>query len=132
MDHCFDNFPSLAASVGKSSYVGINIASTLASYSFFIKKHGRLFRRGEYWRTVTFSTVAVVLLSLIFVLSATAADTTTRDLKDIPVGGWVVIMALATLIAFGLNAIGYSSWFGNRLLKANRKKQVQIDTTPFR
>lgn len=124
-------FPGLAASAGKSSYVGINIASTLASYSVFINKHGRLFRRSEYWKTVTFSTAAVILFSLIFVLLAAAADTSTSGL-NIPVGGWVVIMALATLIAFGLNAIGYSRWFGNSLLKANRKRRVQVDTTPFR
>ncbi|WP_041164081.1 ABZJ_00895 family protein [Mesorhizobium opportunistum] len=110
----------------------MNFASTLTAYSLFIRKHGRTFHRGEYWKTVVFSTIAIILFSMFFLLLSLADDATAAKLRGIPFGGWVAIMALATLFAFCLNAFGYSSWFGNRMLKANRKRQTQLDTKPFR
>ncbi|MER8631395.1 hypothetical protein NKH55_16705 [Mesorhizobium opportunistum] len=79
-----------------------------------------------------FSTIAIILFSMLFLLLSLADDATAAKLRGIPFGGWVAIMALATLFAFCLNAFGYSSWFGNRMLKANRKRQTQLDTKLFR
>jgi hypothetical protein len=125
-------FPSFIALTGKNTYFGVNFASTLTAYSLFIRKHGRTFHRGEYWKTVVFSTIAIILFSMLFLLLSLADHATAAKLRGIPFGGWVAIMALATLFAFCLNALGYSSWFGNRMLKANRKRQTQLDTKPFR
>ena len=46
-------FPSWFESGGQAMNFIIIFASTMTAYSFFVKRHGRLFTRQEYWRIVS-------------------------------------------------------------------------------
>ena len=124
-------FPSWFESGGQAMNFIIIFASTMTAYSFFVKRHGRLFTRQEYWRIVSFSTLAASLFSLLLLMFSFAAGATPADGGSMPAYAWLLILAFALLLVFGLNAAGYSNRFGNNLLKAHRAKQTPLDTKPF-
>ena len=124
-------FPSWIDSVGKAINFAINFASTMTAYSLFVKRNGRLFSRQEYWKIVSFSTIAALLFSALLFLFSFATGAIPEDLGGIPAGVWILILAFAVILVFGLNAAGYSNRFGNTLLKAHRAKQTPLDIKPF-
>lgn len=124
-------FPSLFESAGKAMGFIINLASTMTAYSFFVRRNGRLFSRQEYWKIVSFSTIAASLFSLLLLALSFAGGSIPGGAGDIPAYAWILILAFAVLLVFGLNAAGYSDRSGNNFLKAHRAKQTQLDTKPF-
>lgn len=44
---------------------------------------------------------------------------------------WVLVITQVVFV-FLLNAAGFSSRFGKIILKAHKKRQIQLDTEPFR
>ena len=124
-------FPSLFESAGKAMNFVINFISTMTAYSFFVKRNGRLFSRQEYWQIVSFSTIAALLFSALLLAFSFAAGAIPGDAAGIPAYVWILILAFAVLLVFGLNAAGYSNRFGNSLLKAHRARQTPLDTKPF-
>lgn len=129
-------FVSVVPAAEKSGGTAIGVAtifgSTLVSYSMFIKRNGRLLDRGEYWKIVIFTTAATLLFSIVSLLFSIAAGLTPGNLNSIPAGVWIMMLVMGALFGFCLNAAGFSNRFGRTLLKANRKRQTQLDTEPFR
>ncbi|MEO5756519.1 MAG: ABZJ_00895 family protein [Mesorhizobium sp.] len=123
-------FPSAMESAGKAMNFVVIFASTSTTYSFFVKRKGRVFSRQEYWRIVSFSTMAALLFSGLLVLFSIATGAF-PEIDSIPAGAWILILAFAVLLVFGLNAAGYSKRFGNNFLKAHRAKQTPLDIKPF-
>lgn len=124
-------FPSWFQGGGQAMNFIINFAATMTAYSFFVKRHGRLFSRQEYWKIVSFSTIAALLFSALLLAFSFATGAMPAGGGGIPAYGWALLIAFAVLLVFGLNAAGYSNRFGNNLLKAHRAKQTPLDTKPF-
>ncbi|RWC96615.1 MAG: hypothetical protein EOS32_07755 [Mesorhizobium sp.] len=123
--------PSMAESLGKASGFAINLASTMFASSKFIRHNGRLFNREEYWKIVSFSTLAACLFSAIqgfLVLEGGARP----ELSSLPPSALVGIMLFAGLLTFVLNILGYSSRFGKSFLKAELERRARTDAATFR
>ncbi|MGX5803853.1 ABZJ_00895 family protein [Bradyrhizobium sp. Arg314] len=114
-----------------ASFVTI-FASTLSAYSIFIRRNGRLFDRGEYWRVVLLSTAATLLFSAIMMLFSITVRTAPGSVNDVPARIWIILLIIGAIFGLCVNAIGFSSRFGKTLLKAHSKRQTQLDTEPFR
>jgi hypothetical protein len=124
-------FPSFSDSFGKASGFAIAFGSTsFASYKF-IKKNLRLFNREEYWKVTFFSSVASCLLSL-SLLGLAIAGGAMPESNTIPALGWMFILLFVGLIAFGINAAGYSSGIGKSFLKAELARQTRINAETFK
>jgi len=122
--------PSLAESFGKASGFAINIASTMFASSKFIKNNGRLFNREEYWKIVSFSTLAACFVSALqgwLVFEGGARP----DLSSLPPVALAGILLFTGLLVFVLNILGYSSRFGKTMLKAELARRARIDAATF-
>ena len=123
--------PSIAESFGKASGFAINIASTMFASSKFIKNNGRLFSRTEYWKIVSFSTLAACVFSVVqgwLVLEGGARP----ELSNLPPAAMAGILLFTGLLIFVLNILGYSSRFGKAMLKAELARRARIDAATFR
>ncbi|TPI35555.1 hypothetical protein FJ414_17915 [Mesorhizobium sp. B3-1-6] len=123
--------PSMESATATPVNLAIVFASTSFSYWAFIKRHGRLFERNEYWKIVIFSTVASLLFSMVCLLFSMAVGIAPASLEQFSVGAWVMVLAILALFGFCINAIGFNKRFGKRFLKANRGRRAQLDAEPF-
>jgi len=124
-------FPSMEKSTSTPVNLAIIFASTSCSYFYFIRQHGRLFERHEYWKIVTFSTAASLLFSIVCLLVSIAVGIAPVAVDGVSTGAWIMVMAILALFGFCLNAIGFNKRIGKRLLKANRARRAQLDAKPF-
>lgn len=124
--------PDLVEKANTAASFVMIFASTLAAYSVFIRRNGRLFDRSEYWKVVFLSTVATVLFSAVMMLFSIAAGAAPGSASDVPAKIWIILLTIGTIFGLCVNAIGFSSRFGKTLLKAHSKRQAQLDTEPFR
>jgi len=123
-------FPSLGDSIGKAAGFGISFGSTsFASYKF-IRKYLRLFNRPEYWKITLYSTLVSCVLSFLLMGLAVAGGAV-PDSDTLPPLVWIFILLLAGLVAFGINAAGYSSSIGKTYLKAELARQARTSSEPF-
>ena len=123
-------FPALGDSVGKAVGFGISFGSTsFASYKF-IRKNLRLFNRPEYWKITLYSTLVSCLLSFSLMGLAVAGGAFPGG-DTLPPLAWIFILLLAGLVAFGINAAGYSSSIGKTYLKAELARQARISSETF-
>jgi hypothetical protein len=123
-------FPSLSDSFSHASGFAIAFGSTsFASYKF-IKKNLRLFNRDEYWKITLLSSLTSWLISLLLVGLAVAGGGMPGS-NTIPALGWIFILLLGGLLAFSINAAGYSSRMGKSFLKAELARQTRINTETF-
>ncbi|MER8395891.1 ABZJ_00895 family protein [Mesorhizobium sp. M1340] len=129
------SFVYLLPSVEKSTATAVNLAIIFASssfsYSAFIKRHGRLFERSEYWKIVILSTAASLLFSIVCLLFSVLIGVAPTSLEDIPAGAWILVLAILALFGFCLNAIGFNKQLGKIFLKASRARRAQLDAEPF-
>lgn len=122
-------FPSVGDSLGKAVGFGISFGSTsFASYKF-IRKNLRLFNRPEYWKITLYSTLVSCLLS--FLLMGLAVAGGAFPGSTLPPFAWIFVLLLAGLVAFGINAAGYSSSIGKAYLKAELARQARISSETF-
>jgi hypothetical protein len=125
-------FPSLPEGFAKASGYAINMVSTMFAYSKFIRNNARLFNREEYWKIVSFSTLAACLLAAVQIFITFGSGGSKENLSNIPPVAWIGILLFAGLLAFVLNVVGYSNRFGNTMLKAELARRTRIDTETFR
>ncbi len=123
-------FPSLPNSVGHASGFAIAFGSTSFASWKFIRRNLRLFNRNEYWKITLLSSLASCLLSLLLVGLAVAGGAMPGS-NTIPLLAWVFILLFAGLLAFGINAAGYSSGMGKNFLKAELARQARINAETF-
>ena len=120
--------PSALEKANVAVNVGIVFVSTSTVYTAFIRRHGRLFARSEYWKMVSYSTLASLLFSTVSVLFFMAIGAA----GSLSPGMWLLVLAIGLAFVFVLNAAGFSNRFGKTILKAHSKRQIQLDTEPFR
>ncbi|MBA1144331.1 ABZJ_00895 family protein [Mesorhizobium neociceri] len=118
-------------SVNSAASFVIIFASTFFAYSVFIRRNGRLFNRGEYWRMVLFSTAAALMFSAVCLLVSITIGIA-PDVAGIPALAWIIVFVVLAAFGFCLNAVGFSKWFGKVMLKTFSARQIQLDTEPFK
>ena len=123
-------FPSLAGSFSHASGFVIVFGSTSFATHQFIRRNLRLFNRSEYWRITLFSSLVSCLVSLLLGGLAIAGGGIPGS-DAIPPLGWLVILLIAGLVAFGTNALGYAM-VGKHFLKAVLARQARINADTFR
>ncbi|BCM21347.1 ABZJ_00895 family protein [Mesorhizobium sp. J8] len=114
-------------SVVVAANAGIVFGSTATACAAFIRRHGRLFTRSEYWRMISYSTAASLLFTIISFVFFSAI----WPAGNLSPSMWVLVITQVVFV-FVLNAAGFSNRFGKIILKAHKKRQIQLDTEPFR
>ncbi len=123
--------PALVEKANTGASFVMIFASTLAGYSAFIGRNGRLFNRSEYWKVVFLSTAATLLLSAVMMLFSIAVGAAPRNVNNVPARIWIILLIIGAIFGLCVNAIGFSSRLGKTLLKAHSRRQTQLDTEPF-
>ncbi|MER8416963.1 ABZJ_00895 family protein [Mesorhizobium sp. M1329] len=125
--------PSPPEGLAKASGYAINIAATMFTYSKFIRNNVRLFNRNEYWKIVSFSTLAACLIAAVQILITFGSRGGGQEnYGSIPPVAWIGILLFASILVFVLNIAGYSNRFGNTMLKAELARRTRIDAETFR
>ena len=114
-------FPNLAEKAGSSVSIVPKIVAAMTAYQMFIRKHTRLVTREEYWEVVIYCAVVTFvwegIVSAIAILGhALPALSTAKTIG--------ILVVIAGLVSFAVPALGFRSFIGDRLLKAELKRRA--------
>jgi hypothetical protein len=116
-------FPDLAERAGSGVSIAPKIVAAMVTYQTFIRKHVRLLTREEYWEIVIYCAVVTFVWEAIVFAIAMLGQVLPGLSSGAAIGIFVVV---AGLVSFAVPALGFKSFSGNWLLKAELKRRASV------